>query len=114
MDEDEKTPIKTAKPSGRNGNVLPLGNHPGNTGGKPGRSGRPKKVWKDFIAELREDPMVQAALEQAARDSESRNFRAALDVIVKYDPDRPSEKLEHSGSKSLLEAIVGAAQRDSR
>lgn len=36
----DKTAIKTAKPSPRSGVRLPLGNHPGNSGGKKGRSGR--------------------------------------------------------------------------
>lgn len=105
----KKTAKKTAKPSPRNGNVLPLGNHPGNTGGKPGRSGRPRLEWKDAFAELRKDPDVQSAIERAAKDEKSRGFRSALAVLERYDPDRPALKLEHSGS-----IAIGLADRVKR
>ena len=58
---DEKTAIalpqtaiqtpKLAPPSPRNGNRLPLGNHPGNTGGKKGRSGSKPAIWKETCAQ---------------------------------------------------------------
>lgn len=95
-----KTARKTAR-SPRSGAEIPLGAHPGNTGGKPGRSGRPPKAFKDFLAELRRSPKVQQALKQAAEDGESKNFKAALDVIVRYDPEAPGTKIEHSGSIAL-------------
>ena len=40
---------KTAK-SPINGAEIPLGAHPGNTGGKPGRSGRPPSVVRDVCS----------------------------------------------------------------
>ena len=93
----EKTAIKFAKPSGRNGNVLPVGAHPGNTGGKKGRSGRKPNAFKDFLAQLRADPLARVALETAARDATSRNFSSAWKLAADYDDDKPAEKSQVSG-----------------
>jgi hypothetical protein len=87
-----KTPIKFAKPSGRNGNRLPLGAHPGNTGGKKGRSGRKPNAFKNFLAQLRGDPLARTAFETAARDATSRNWAAAWKLLADYDDDKPAEK----------------------
>ncbi|HVA57287.1 MAG TPA: terminase small subunit [Gemmatimonadaceae bacterium] len=85
----EKTANKTAKlapPSGRNGNRLPVGAHSGNTGGKPGRSGRPSRAFKATIAELQRDPDLHDALREAASDPNHKNFAAAWGVITKFGP----------------------------
>jgi hypothetical protein len=79
-----KTAKNTAKPSPRNGQALPLGDHPANTGGKPGRSGRPSKAFKAWIADVQRDPAAQNAIRAAACDPNSRNFGAAWAVITKY------------------------------
>jgi hypothetical protein len=57
-----KTPRKTAKktaklqpPSPRSGVRLPAGAHPGNTGGKVGRSGRRPNIIRDKAAALLEE-----------------------------------------------------------
>jgi hypothetical protein len=42
-------PTKLAKPSPRSGVALPLGAHAKNTGGKPGRSGRPVQAFRDAL-----------------------------------------------------------------
>jgi hypothetical protein len=87
-----KTAIKTAKPSPRNGNALPLGNHPGNTGGKKGRSGRKPNAFKNFLAQLRADPLARTAFETAARDATNRNFSSAWKLMADYDDEKPAEK----------------------
>lgn len=47
----KKTANKTAKPSPRSGVSLPVGAHPGNTGGKKGRSGRLPSMIRDLARE---------------------------------------------------------------
>lgn len=42
----EKTAEKTASPSPTSGFALPVGARPGNTGGKPGRSGRKSRDFR--------------------------------------------------------------------
>lgn len=73
------------------GGALNAGGTPGNAGG-----GRPKKAFKQFLAELREDPDAQTALANAAKDMGSRGaFSAAWGVITDYDEERPGKKHEH-------------------
>lgn len=87
---------------GLHGGLLLSGN-PGNKGG-----GRPPKAFKDFLADLRNDPKVQEAIEKAAQDHEARNFKAALDVIVRYDIEKPAEQLDvtHRMTEEQREAKV--------
>lgn len=73
---------------GLNGGTLNVGN-PGNAGG-----GRPTKAFRNFLADLRSDPDAQAAIAEAARNSASRNFKAAWDVITDYDDEKPAKKLD--------------------
>jgi hypothetical protein len=47
----KKTANKTAKPSPVNGVALPVGAHSHNTGGKPGRSGRPPSAVREAMRE---------------------------------------------------------------
>lgn len=115
-----KTAAKTAK-SPLNGAVIPLGAHPGNTGGKPGRSGRPRKAFKDFLADLRQNPKVQQAIQEAAEDAGAKNFKAALDVMVRYDIDVPAEKVDHLHTVTdeeretrVLEIVSAARERQRR
>ena len=93
-----KTAVKTAV-SPLNGARIPLGAHPGNTGGKPGRSGRPPKAFKDFLAELRRNSDAQGALARAAKDEKLRTFGAAWGVATDYDDEKPAKKVE------LVEAL---------
>jgi hypothetical protein len=50
----KKASAKHAKPSPRNGVSLPVGAHPGNTGGKAGRSGRKPDEFKEALAAVRD------------------------------------------------------------
>lgn len=62
--------------------------------GKAGRSGRPSYGWLDFTAGLRGDVAVQRAIRVAASDPESRGFKAAIDLLAKYDPELPGRKVQ--------------------
>ncbi|MEX1187510.1 MAG: hypothetical protein WEA80_13065 [Gemmatimonadaceae bacterium] len=60
-----------------------------------------------FVSQLRQNPKVHEALEEAATDSNSRHFKAALDVIVRYDTDAPeNDPLPVLTKEQLTERIV--------
>ena len=69
--------IRYAPPSGRNGNRIPVGAHPWNTGGKKGRSGRRSEKLVAFLAELRQSPELYKSLIKIAKNPRSRNFPAS-------------------------------------
>src|ERR1043165_793407 len=91
-DEKDKTAIRTAK-SGRNGQEIPLGAHPGNTGGKPGRSGRiPEKV-KVLADELSDRYQLLPMLAKIAAnvDEETRDRVMAAKVVLEYTHRKPAK-----------------------
>lgn len=88
-----KTQSKTRK--GLPSHLTP--GNPGNSGGKPGRSGPRPAPFKAFLGKLRSDPLFHAALEKAARDTESRGFSAALKLVSDYDDEKPAEKRQIVG-----------------
>lgn len=109
----DKTANKTAKPSPRSGVALPLGAHPGNTGGKKGRSGRPAAAFKNFLAQLRDNPKLHQALEDAVTDPNSKGFASALKVLTDYDRERPGAKVDltSSGQQILTVRVVREGRR---
>lgn len=85
----DKTAAKTAV-SPRNGAVIPLGAHPGNTGGKKGRSGRKPSTFAGFVRSLHAKEDVRTAIENAAADETSKGFAPVLKLMAEYDPERPA------------------------
>ncbi len=94
----KKTASKTAlAPPSRNGGArLPLGNHPGNTGGKPGRSGRPPKAFKKFCRELAKSGDFQKALQSAATDAEHQNYIGAAKLVATFATAKPAKTVNHN------------------
>jgi hypothetical protein len=105
-----KTAAKTAR-SPLNGAEIPLGAHPGNTGGKKGRSGRRSQKLSLFLAELREKPDFHAAIEDAALNPESKNFGMALKLVAEYDNDKPAEKRQIVGPVEVHVKMVREGRR---
>ncbi len=99
-----QTAIKTGKPSPINGVALPVGNHPGNTGGKKGRSGR--RNLAKFLAKLREDPKAQRALLKSARDEASRNFSTSWKLAADYDTEKPAQRSEVKGELTISGIVI--------
>lgn len=93
----DKTAVKTARPSPLTGKSLPVGNHPGNTGGKKGRSGRKPEAFTKLLARLRQSPELADSLTKAISDPECRAFPSALKVLTDYDTEKPVEKKELTG-----------------
>jgi hypothetical protein len=108
--ESGKTATKTAT-SPLSGGVIPLGAHPGNTGGKKGRSGRKPGPFKAMLAKIRESPELASSLERAIKDYESRSFAAALKVVTDYDDDKPAEKHAIVGPIEVRVKIVREGRR---
>src|SRR5215510_839676 len=88
----EETPAVGSLVRQANGRGALLHGNPGNKGG-----GRYKTSLKTFLAELRRDPNVHAAISRAAKDETKRAFPAALKLMTDYDPNKPAEKRELSG-----------------
>ena len=109
-DNEPKTAAKYAI-SPRSGARIPLGNHPGNTGGKKGRSGRPPAAFKDFLAKLRKDPLALEALERAARDEASKGFSAVWKMAAEYDTEKPAERKELSGNVAVTVRVAREGRR---
>ncbi len=101
-----KTANQTAKPSPRNGNVLPLGAHPGNTGGKKGRSGPKPGPFKAMLAKLRESPELAKSLKSAVEDCESRAFPAALKLLTDYDDEKPAQRTDLTSKGQQITGVV--------
>lgn len=107
----DNTAKKSAKPSPRSGYALPVGNHPGNTGGKKGRSGRKPNAFKDFLAKLRANPEALTAFETAAKDPTHRNFGAAWKLMADYDEEKPPEKRQIVGPVEVTVRVVREGRR---
>ena len=95
---ESRTPVLIPQPGGRG--ALLSGGMPGNKGGP----GRPRNELKEALAEIRRDPEAQKALAEAAKDPESKGFPVAWRLAERYDPDRPSERLDVTGN--LWEDLV--------
>ncbi len=108
----QKTASKTAPPPKHGGARLPLGNHPGNTGGKKGRSGRPPDAFKAFLAKLRANPKALAAVQRAALDETGRNFATAWKLASEYDETRPTGKLDVTSGGKPLQGVVILPQHE--
>lgn len=108
---DSKTPQKTARRPRNGGAALPLGAHPGNTGGKKGRSGRRPERLVHFIAELRRSPDFHAALENAAYDHNSKHFNAILKLVAEYDDEKPAEKRQIVGPVEVRVRIARESRK---
>lgn len=76
-----KTGVKTVV-SPLNGARLPVGAHPGNTGGKPGRSGRPPSAIRKALRESFDNRVH--LLEEIADDGSNKDKLQALELMGRY------------------------------
>jgi hypothetical protein len=96
---------------GPRGGKIRTGGNPGNSGGKKGRSGRPPMRFKSFLAEMRQDPLVHAELQETLRDRESRHYPAALKVLTDYDDELPANMTPEERVARLQEFMRLAERR---
>lgn len=80
-----------------NGAVLPVGAHPGNTGGKKGRSGRKPDEFKAMMQRLvsSEDRIKQ--LRKVLNNANHPHFLAAYKMAAEFGYGKATQSMEHSG-----------------
>ncbi len=100
---------KLAPPSPRSGVRLPVGNHPQNTGGKKGRSGRKSKAFLQRCVEASED-------EKLWKEARKKNAVSILQMAAAYAHGLPKQTTTHSGEVTIKvqfdEATPGASGED--
>ena len=111
MSPVRKTAKKTAI-SPRNGAEIPLGSHANNTGGKPGRSGRPSNEFREQMRQILENEHVQAAFMSIITNPEHPQFSQLWTRAAAYAYGLPPQKVELEGSlktetgEQLMERIL--------
>jgi len=103
---DEKPPTKTAKPSGRNGNVLPVGAHPKNTGGKKGRSGRKPDWLKRWCDDLLADPKCKSQVKAILQDKDHPAFKAMWSAVADRAAGKPTQAVTVGADSDLLKWLT--------
>jgi len=73
--------------------ALPAGNHPGNTGGKKGRSGRKPKPFLNFAKAVMEAPETQREIRGILKDRSNRHFAAVMAKMAGYAEGEPVQKI---------------------
>lgn len=107
-----KTATKTAK-SPRSGAEIPLGAHPGNTGGKKGRSGRKRDAFKEMCRELASSSAVEGAVRVILKNPKHPAFIGALRWASEYGYGKPNQKFRVHADivHGLAERIKRARER---
>jgi hypothetical protein len=107
----DNTAKKTAKPSPRSGVSLPLGNHPGNTGGKKGRSGRRPDWLKDWCDDLLADATCKRQVKQILQDKTHPAFKAMWSAVADRAHGKPKEHVTLDVNTDVATALEAARQR---
>jgi sarcosine oxidase gamma subunit len=106
----EKTAVKTAKPSPINGNRLPVGAHPGNTGGKKGRSGRKPDEFKAMMRAMVSHAQAAEALQNILRDASHPQFVQAYRMAAEFGYGKAQQHIEHTGEVKTGGVLVVPGQ----
>ncbi len=76
--------------------AIPIGAHPRNTGGKPGRSGRKPKVFTEFSNELLSDPALHARLASMATEGSDADVLRLVHTLARYVVSTPKQAVDVS------------------
>ena len=103
VNRNGKTAKKTAKvrlapPSGRNGNRLPVGAHPGNTGGKKGRSGRRPNEHVEWCRSMISDPTHEAEVVKVLANADHPAYATMWKEVRAVAYGKPVQPHEHGGA----------------
>jgi hypothetical protein len=90
---DDKTAVKTAV-SPLSGGRIPLGAHPGNTGGKKGRSGRRPDWLKTFCDNLLASPKCKAQVKAILADKDHPAFATMWKAAGDRAHGKPDQKVD--------------------
>jgi len=105
-----KTATKTARPSPINGQRLPVGAHPGNTGGKKGRSGRKPDEFKAMMRALVSHDGAAKALQEIVNDPTHPQFVQAFRMAAEFGYGKAQQHIEHSGELKTGGVLVVPGQ----
>ena len=86
----DKTGKATVMRSPRNGASCPTGAHPGNTGGKKGRSGRRPDAFRELLATIRDEAGISALRYALKRGKPDTRLRG-MELLCKHT--LPAEKV---------------------
>lgn len=109
-----KTAGKTAVAvSPLTGATIPLGAHPGNTGGKPGRSGRPKDKVRAALAlaGAKRISVLRSIADGQDPDAKPGDRIKAVDVMLKYGLG-VEHPISHDDIRGRLRATIDLIRRD--
>ena len=104
---ERKTAIKTPElqaPSPLTGKQLPAGAHAGNSGGKPGRSGRKPAEYRQFLQDVLSSDKAREALRLVLEDKNHPAFASLLGKIIAHAHGLPTQTVE-IGSRVLIDDI---------
>jgi len=106
-----KTEKRSMMRSPRSGAEIPTGNHPGNTGGKKGRSGRKPNKIKALCRKIVDDRKLVSVLGTIAADDEekARDRIAAITKLIEYGYGKPEQVVDvtSDGERVVFEVVVG-------
>ncbi len=106
---ERKTAIKTPElqaPSPLTGKQLPAGAHAGNSGGKPGRSGRKPAEYHQFLRDALSSDKAKQQIEEVLEDKNHPAFASLVGKIIPHAHGQATQKIE-IGGKLLLDDITG-------
>ena len=83
--------------SPRSGAECPVGAHPGNTGGKKGRSGRKPDAFIRFCQQLASGRMTLKNVKDILADKDHPQFMPALRWATENGYGKPTERVEITG-----------------
>lgn len=92
----DKTAVKTAPPSPLTGHRLPVGAHPGNTGGKKGRSGRRPDWLREFCDSLLASPKCKAQVKAVLSDKDHPAFATMWKAVGERAHGKPEQPIKLS------------------
>lgn len=95
--------------SPRSGSEIPTGAHPGNTGGKKGRSGRKPNEFKALMQELASSPDAEKTLRAIIKDKKHPKAIEAIKHVTEHGYGKARQPLELEADDSLAALILQAA-----
>ena len=98
----DNSAAKTAA-SPLNGSRIPLGAHPGNTGGKKGRSGRKPSWLREFCDDLLASPKTKAAVRAILADDKHPAFAAMWKAVSDRAHGKAEQQINHGGTIVIRE-----------
>lgn len=102
----KKTAVKTGTPSPRSGYALPVGAHPGNTGGKKGRSGRKPDEFKQICQRLASRASTVNAVSRILKDDTHPAYLGALKWATENGYGRATESINVTQTGGLTIKVV--------